>query len=410
MCRVVGDTVGELRSAVDGLLAAPPPTDGDTAKRDLIELSRQRHRLDLALAQRAAAFSASFDMDEESAPSPVAWLRDECHLAAGTAASAIQVGEELQLLPQAVASLDAGRIGFSHLSHLAYTAEAVSNASGTFDETALLQKAERLSVKRFIKECFHARHAADADRVLDEHLDAVDARTLEITSTETGGMFLRGFLDSVGGAVVMTALEALAQPCGADDDRARPRRMADALVEAMSHALDAGTLPSRGSVRPHVQLTVSLETMLGLPGAPAAELEGAGAIPGEVARRLACDSAVARIVLSPDANVLNVGRAQRTASPAQRRALAVRDQGCVWPGCDRTVSWTQAHHVRHWAAHDGPTDTDNMVLLCHRHHHRVHEYGWLLARADDGEITVVPPITAYQHHELTRAPDVPRVG
>jgi HNH endonuclease len=66
-------------------------------------------------------------------------------------------------------------------------------------------------------------------------------------------------------------------------------------------------------------------------------------------------------------------------SPAQRRALTHRDGGCVFPGCDRPEAWCDAHHLVHWTR-GGPTDLDNLALLCRRHHVTVHEGGWRIAR------------------------------
>jgi hypothetical protein len=87
---------------------------------------------------------------------------------------------------------------------------------------------------------------------------------------------------------------------------------------------------------------------------------------------------------------LDVGRATRVVAPAQRSALTVRDGGCRFPGCDRPVAWCEAHHLRHWL-HGGPTDLDNLVLLCRGHHHAVHEGGWRLDRHPNGEFTAIPP-------------------
>ncbi|HEV2953589.1 MAG TPA: HNH endonuclease signature motif containing protein, partial [Candidatus Dormibacteraeota bacterium] len=90
--------------------------------------------------------------------------------------------------------------------------------------------------------------------------------------------------------------------------------------------------------------------------------------------------------------VIDVGRAQRVVPGATRRALNVRDKGCVWPGCDRPVSRTQAHHLIHWCR-GGETNLANTVLLCHRHHWMVHEGGWQIIRNGDGTIfTVRPPV------------------
>ena len=87
---------------------------------------------------------------------------------------------------------------------------------------------------------------------------------------------------------------------------------------------------------------------------------------------------------------LEVGRTTRVVQPAQRTALAVRDGGCVFPNCDRPLSWCEAHHLWHWLD-GGPTDLDNLALLCRTHHRAVHEEGWRLARGPDGQLTATPP-------------------
>jgi HNH endonuclease len=93
---------------------------------------------------------------------------------------------------------------------------------------------------------------------------------------------------------------------------------------------------------------------------------------------------------------LEVGRATRVIAPAQRAALAARDGGCVFPDCDRPLAWCDAHHLWHWVD-GGPTDLDNLALVCRAHHRRVHEGGWQLARGPDGRFTATP------HHRQHRA-------
>jgi HNH endonuclease len=85
-----------------------------------------------------------------------------------------------------------------------------------------------------------------------------------------------------------------------------------------------------------------------------------------------------------------VGRTSRVVSAAQRAALVVRDGGCAVPGCDRPPGWCEAHHLVHWL-HGGPTDLENLALLCRAHHRAVHEGGWRLGRDPDGRLTSTPP-------------------
>ena len=94
--------------------------------------------------------------------------------------------------------------------------------------------------------------------------------------------------------------------------------------------------------------------------------------------------------------VLYVGRAQRTVTPAQRRALEARDRHCIFPGCRAHPRRCHAHHVREWENH-GTTDLDNLALLCVRHHISVHEGGWSItptpgvAANETGYWTLHPP-------------------
>lgn len=88
-------------------------------------------------------------------------------------------------------------------------------------------------------------------------------------------------------------------------------------------------------------------------------------------QELACDAGFARIVLGADGEVLQLGRTERLFSSAQRKALAVRDGGCVWPQCTAPPSWCHAHHVTPWQE-GGDTDVGNGALLCPAHHHTLH--------------------------------------
>jgi hypothetical protein len=95
---------------------------------------------------------------------------------------------------------------------------------------------------------------------------------------------------------------------------------------------------------------------------------------------------------------LEVGRASRVVQPAQRTAaLAVRDGGCSFPGCERPLAWCEAHHLRHWL-HGGPTDLSNLALVCRTHHRAVHEGGWRLSRSPDGQLTAIPPHRPHRRH------------
>ncbi len=203
-------------------------------------------------------------------------------------------------------------------------------------------------------------------------------------------VFVKGVLDPEGGAALRTALEPLARRSGQDDGRDRGRRVADALVDLAKRAMDSGTLPTQGGVKPHLQVTATLETLRGLPGSPEADLEFSLPISGKAVERIACDCTLTRVIFGADSAVIDVGRAQRIVSPTLRKALIARDKHCVWPGCDRPATFTDAHHLLHWI-HGGLTELDNLALLCYHHHHLVHEGSWQLVKTDDNRILAIPP-------------------
>ena len=124
-------------------------------------------------------------------------------------------------------------------------------------------------------------------------------------------------------------------------------------------------------------------------GSGACELAGGGAISAALAQRLACDADVQQVVIDAD-GMINLGRTQRSAGATQRRLLWLRDGGCRFPGCDRPPGWCQAHHIWWWEL-GGPTDLENLCLLCSHHHHRCHEGGFRVVRSDDGELVFRRP-------------------
>lgn len=238
-----------------------------------------------------------------------------------------------------------------------------------------------------------ARHAADAARYLNEHVDTVEARFLAVSTREDGCVWVRGFFDSVSGANLRALLDALGRREGPDDIRTRHKRNADALDELLHHGLRCPDILDGSTRAPQLMVTARIETLRGTPGAPAADLEFAGPIPGETARRLACDANIVNVQMDADGYVADVSRSRRMPNTATRRKLALRDGGCVWPGCERPASWTVPHHLIHWA-HGGDHQLENLVSLCTRHHWKVHEGGWHLIVTDDRRVLTLAPHTA----------------
>jgi hypothetical protein len=371
------------------------PRVGEEIAAELIRRRLKINQDELEFSVLAAAFAQTDEYDWQGFDSPITWIKANCHLSGGAAGDRICVGEQLDRLGRSSAAMMAGEIGFAHFALIARTSAA---AGERLDETQLLRQARKHTIARFRQDCYHARHAADPKGCAAEEAQRVEARSLDISDGDEGTVYINGYLDKVGGAAVRTALEPLAKRAGKDDHRPREQRMGDALVDVCMHALDNGLVPQRA----HLQVTASMETLLGLPGAPGANMEFSLPISAKAVERLACDCAVTRIILGSDSTVIDVGRAKRTISGPQRKALKVRDGGCTWPGCDRPVSMTEGHHLVHWI-HDGPGDMPNLTLLCYRHHWMAHEGGWQIVRTDEGRMLTVPPPTGFER--LPRGPD-----
>ncbi|HXT43181.1 MAG TPA: DUF222 domain-containing protein [Pseudonocardiaceae bacterium] len=198
-----------------------------------------------------------------------------------------------------------------------------------------------------------------------------------------GGVELAGWLDREAAEIVRSALSPLAAPRPATDTevdlRTAAQRDADALVELAQRALGSGELPTEGGERPQVVVTVSLPVLQGRIGS--ASLALGGPINAEIARRIACDAEIIPVVLGARGEPLDVGRASRTVPTAIRRAVILRDGGCVFPGCSVPARWCDIHHVIHWAD-GGPSSVGNCVTLCGRHHRLIHHSDWHIDMTD----------------------------
>ena len=358
-------------------LDAPDPRLAE----QLVSLRREIDALELSFARLAAEFSESGYWYYDGSNTAIDWLRINCRMTSTAAADRVAVGERLPDLPQSVGAMESGDIGFAHLTVMARTANAIR---GRFDEQVLLPIARQSSPGKFHFQCMHYRHAVNAAAYAAEQNELVENRRLKLTTAQDGCLLISGILDPVGGAVVRTALEPLAKPMGAHDDRKAEQRYADALVEFTAKG-------RRQLVQ--MQVTASVETLLAVAGAPGAENEFTLPISAATVERWACDCSVTRVLLQ-DSVVIDVGRAERTISGPRRRALIARDRHCQWPGCERPGSWCDGHHLVHWIR-GGGGEIENQVLLCLRHHHKVHEGGWQVVKTEDGRLLPIAPTLTF---------------
>jgi hypothetical protein len=159
-------------------------------------------------------------------------------------------------------------------------------------------------------------------------------------------------------------------PDGSPDLRSAGMRRYDARIAVLTRGLGHPGAPA-SSARASVILTVKADPRTGKPYGAAATQTGQ-VFPAAAAGRFACLGDLTPIVLGPYGEPLDLGRTQRLASPGQYKALLVRDERCVYPGCTIPGTWCEAHHLVWWSR-GGSTDIAHLALLCQRHHTTVHD-------------------------------------
>jgi hypothetical protein len=276
-------------------------------------------------------------------------------------------------MPATAAAFAEGEIGYRHARVIAQAVEASPACAETVGdaEPILVEFAREHDPAALRRLVAHWQHRVDADAFDRGEQERFDRRAFHLSPLLDGMHALNGLLDAEGAAVVNTAINAFDRPLP-DETRTPRQRRADALVEICRQMLDRRDLPVTGGEKPHLNLGVGLETLLQLPGAPAAHLGWGGPISAEAVLRLACDCGLSRIITSGESQPLDVGRRTPTIPAPLRRAVIARDKVCREPGCDRPWEWCDVHHIVHWVD-GGESKLDNLELRCHPHHRAEHE-------------------------------------
>jgi hypothetical protein len=183
------------------------------------------------------------------------------------------------------------------------------------------------------------------------------------------GVKFGGYLSSERAALLRTLIEPAAKPRktpeGEPDPRSREKRQADRFSDVLHLAAATGELPSNGGVKPHITVTMDLADLIAAGQDATGDLQFGESLSAGAVRRLACDAEVIPIVLGADSEPLDVGRAKRLITPAMRKALNLRDKGCVV--CGAAPIYCDAHHIVSWL-NGGTTSIDNLALFCRAHH------------------------------------------
>lgn len=438
---------------------APGSAMGETLR----SADRVRARLEGAVTEVAGRFEASGDWAASGARSPGNWLCTHSDVSKAQAGTLLKTARLLRAMPVTADASRSGTLGSAKVHLLTRT--RTDDVADEFDrqEAQLVDMVRGLSVdgaRRYL-EAWRIFALGDA---ADDQAEAGHGRDrLHISQGFAGRFVLDGDLCSEDGAILTGAVDAEIERwhhAGLldDDTRLRSELRAAALIAIVRRGVER--TDQNRDVRPLVLALIDASTLAGgtaaapgpvdpdrptgphpspgpagtgtrndrspdggrghnrqaerthsadrapSAGTPISEIHGAGPVPAETIRRLLCEGDISRVVHNGASMPLDVGRRERLATAHQWRALvAVSGGRCEWPGCDAPHTWCNAHHVEVWNARvdHGRTDIDNLVLVCGRHHHLVHEghhsirrrTSGIEARAPDGATIPAPPL---RHH------------
>lgn len=381
-----------LLSALDELaLADVSGVPAAALGSEITELTSLRNRLDAEISRRVEAFDRQGFCAADGAPSTQSWLRGRARLAPSAASVEVSNARGLRDLPATAAAWQVGEISAEHVRAIVLLAKQTSVEATQDVESGLVDIARLADPLRFGTELAHWRDALRRDRKPrnGDESDAASPRELTLASSLDGMTSLRGWLTGEATEIVRAALDPLASPLPADERTAAQRRH-DALVELCRRALGFDDVAPGRRTPPQLMALCEIESLLDGERAGMAECGYGTLLSTAATQRIACDSVVSRVLINPDGEILDLGRTTRTVSAAQWKALVVRDRGCVVPGCDRPPTWCDAHHLTWWTR-GGPSDLDNLALVCGYHHSLVHEGGWQISRHRSGRWALTSP-------------------
>src|SRR5256884_7041264 len=281
--RQIDAAVSQMRAGVQAMSALIREGDIETLGVTLIQIRESGiDPLEAGCAEGVRLLDKSGEYPADGALSVVDWLRSSCKLSGGAAAERVGIARQLEKLPQTEAAFASGALGYQHVVVMARAAEHVGATAVRKEEASLLQAAQTMDPGRFTGVAKNFEHRVDAAGALAEANRAYQRRYLHICEPPDGLVRIDGLLDSEGGATVRAALAARMKPIK-DDDRTHGQRCADALVEFCRQG--SGSKRDGSGPRPQLIIRATVETLAGIPGAPAGELEGGGTVPAETVQR-----------------------------------------------------------------------------------------------------------------------------
>jgi hypothetical protein len=358
-------------------------SDIDTASVSLADVPTLCAMQDL-LAERVNAAIARLDTEGahgvDGAVSMPAWLKQKACQSGASASRVVRTGRKLRHFDAVRDAWHTGVLSAGHVEVI--VANVKERHVGLFAEHQhdMVKQLAEMTVE-------DARKVMRWWSLLAEDLipgpdndDPPDSLHLSRTLGDRG--ILKGSFSPELTAIIDAALQLITVD---DPDVPAEQRRAEALAMICQYVLDHHDKPKTRRNRPHLAVIMRE----GPDGQPVAEtLQGVPVSRGRLSQWL-CDGLVGR-VMTAGSHILDYGLSTPVVPIGLWQAVALRDRGCRFPGCDRPTGWCEAHHVNPFPA--GPTSLENLALFCSTHHHKLHDgTGWTAVLHPDGQLDITSP-------------------
>ena len=345
-------------------------SDGELVERMTL-LGRERSRVDALLAETTAEMQRRM-----GGRGAAAMMRERLHVSAKQATADTELAVSLAEYPATLAAWRTGEITAGHARVIARVGADPEHA----DEPALLEMARGYPVDMFARMTRQYMSSQDSS---EEHQRQRANRWASLVQDPDGSWRLSAYFDHCTGKRVSLAFHQMVRNYrNGEQGYARvtaPQRRADAL---------ANLITGEGAHRrPDTTLLVIADYDVVSQELKNLRHDDGIAVPADRIATLAADAKILPAIFSADGDPLWLGRAQRDASTGQRLVLAARDGGCI--NCAAPAEGGEPHHIE-WFSRGGPTDIDNLALLCERCHHLIHDDGWQLHK-HNGRHRLRPP-------------------